>query len=339
MKSIFKVLACIALLAVLVPTVSNAQTEDTRTVMKSFVDSIQQNNDKITINTVDQKRNIAEGNEEGYSPVNVFGRSIAGIQATATDIWDRADATPTQQIWTTWTDAELFNIASTSAGDTSAGTGTRTIKVTGLTDWDSGAVTELVSMNGTSNVSTDQSYVMIHEMEVETVGTSSASPNIGTITATGATSLKVGAEINIGEGKTNMAILGVPSSQKLYINEWFGGIDKATGTWIDYTIIANTTPDTGTETAGFITKAKAGVQIAGMSTASWPFNPSKVIAGPAIVKIQGISSTADTEGNAGLNGYLADNNNNSPNNLLAGGVNAGKKLQDTHGRFLLHDSN
>ena len=39
----------------------------------------------------------------------------------------------------------------------------------------------------------------------------------------------------------------------------------------------------------------------------------------------------------GYDFILVDNNNNDPDNLLAGGVNDGKKLTDTHGRFLLHD--
>lgn len=98
------------------------------------------------------------------------------------------------------------SVKSTSANDSSAGTGARTVKITYYDQTGAGPFTETVTMNGTTAVNlvnTDHCY--IEKMEVLTVG--STGSNAGTITlhtGTGATGTTVG---SIGFA-TNVAAVG-----------------------------------------------------------------------------------------------------------------------------------
>jgi hypothetical protein len=257
---------------------------------------------------------IARGNIPGQSSVNKYGRAVSGVQVTATDIWDRADAATTQQIWVAPTQARLHNITSTDANDDGdpVGTGARTVKIFGLTGWDTDEVSETVTMNGTSNVATANAYVIIHRMRVVTFGTSAIAvgPNLGVITATAQTDGTVTAEINANEGQTQMAIYGVPSTQIAYMTQYYFSMVDAGGTpatvnAVDCSLLVNPTPDD--ELTSFIIKHTQGISNSGSSYLLHPFLPYLPIAGPAIIKLQGIADLADTDTSAGFDLILVDN--------------------------------
>ncbi|MBT7349701.1 hypothetical protein HN803_02805 [candidate division WWE3 bacterium] len=251
---------------------------------------------------------IARGKVSGYTCVNKFGRAPSGVQTTVTDIWDRADATPTQQIWVAPTQARVHAIVSSSTSDDGdpAGVGARTIQVYGLTDWDTDEVSEVITLNGTGSVNTVNSYVIIHRMKVLTKGATNV--NVGVITATAATDSSVTATILAGQGQTQMAIYGVPSTQKLFMYDWYGSINKASGAAgeINLSLLVNPEPDV--EEINFVVKNTRGIQSTGNSSPEWAFKPPFTVAGPAIVKIQGIASAADIEGSAGFDAIMIANN-------------------------------
>lgn len=247
---------------------------------------------------------VARGAVSGYSAVHKFGEAPKGVQTTATDIWDRADAAPTQQIWLAPTQARTHTIASTSANDTSGDIGARTVMIFGLKDWDTAEVNEAVTMNAASPPVTSNSYVIIYRMRVITSGATSV--NIGTITATATTDGTVTATIRPNEGTTHMAIYGWPSTQILYLIDWSGSINKSSGAvgTINFRLMYNPEPDT--QLNHFSVRREKGVQSTGTSDTVWPLNYLE-LAGPGIIKIQGIASAADIAGSGGFDGILVDN--------------------------------
>ena len=243
---------------------------------------------------------LALGQIPGRTRVNKFGEAPSGIQTTATDIWSRADATPTQQIWLAPTAARVHAIVSSSTDDDGApvGTGARTIRIYGLKTWDTAESYEDITLNGTTGVNTVNSYVIIHRMKVLTMGASG--PNVGTISATAATDNTVTAVILPGDGQTEMAIYGVPSTQIALLHRWSANIDKASGlvATIDYQLRVNENPNV--QTTGFLRKDDLSVQSNGSSEAERIFSIPMRFDGPCIIKIQGIASTADSDGEAGF---------------------------------------
>lgn len=250
---------------------------------------------------------VARGNIAGMAAINKFGHAPSGIQTTITDVWDLADATPTQQIWVAPTQARTHQIVSSDAGDDGdpAGVGARTIKIWGLTGWGTAEVNETITMNGTTNVATANAYVIIHRMKVLTKGATDI--NVGTITATADTDGTVTAVILPGDGQTHMAIFGVPSIQTAYMSNFYATINKASGAVasIQYNIAMNPEPDA--ELLNFITSYPMDVQSTGGSHFNHRFGTPEVFPGPAIIKIQGMASAADIDGTAGFDLILIDN--------------------------------
>lgn len=256
---------------------------------------------------------VAKGNIPGHSPVNKFGRAADGVQVTATDIWDRADATPTQQIWVAPTAARIHAIVSSSDldGKTAApsSTGARTIQVFGLKTWALTETSEIVTLDGTTPVNTAQSYVIIHRMKVLTHGTTG--PNSGIITATAASDGTVTAEINANNGQTEMSIYGIPSTQVGYmtsfdVNSHNTG-NPSTVIEVDFDLLINEHPDVDETAAAFLIKANVGLIASGSTVFNKVYDPPLRIDGPAIIKFQAIATTADTEAVAEYDLVLVDN--------------------------------
>ena len=262
---------------------------------------------------------VAKGNVAGHFAVNKYGRATDGVQVTATDIWDRADAAATQQIWVAPTAARVHEILSTSDADSDSGgtvaqgQGARTIRIFGLKTWDLAETSEDIIMDGTAtggnSVDTANSYVIIHRMKVLTHGT--AGPNVGIITATAQSDNSVTAQIGVGNGQTEMSIYGIPSTQKAYMTSFDVNAhntgNPSTAIETDFDLLINEHPDVDETAAAFLVKANVGLIATGSTVFNKAYDPPFKIDGPAIIKFQGIATTADTEAVAEYDLILVDN--------------------------------
>jgi hypothetical protein len=250
---------------------------------------------------------IAKGNVPGHYAVNKFGSS-SFIKQTPTDVWD-IDSTP----WLAPTAARVHTIASTSAKDTDGGEGARTVRVYGLTDWGSAETFEDVTLN-TGTPPTTAAYVIIHRMIVLTCGTQTGPvtyfPNVGTISATAATDGTVTALIAPIKGQTQMAIFGVPSTQKFYMYNYAASIahtSAAPAVSDSAGVIVLQSTDIVNNPKTFTFKHTGTIQDDGLTTIDSPFPVPKLFEGPCIIKIAMVASITDAFCDASFDGVLVDN--------------------------------
>jgi hypothetical protein len=244
---------------------------------------------------------VQRGKVGDATGINKIGEARDCDNGVDTDIWDGADGTTSSDVWAAPTTARRHDIKSTSVNDTSAGSGARTVRVWGLTDWASVETNEDVVLNGTSNVATANPYVIIHQMRCLTFG--SGRTNAGIITATAQTDLTVTAAIQTGLGQTLMAIYGVPSGKKALVTASYGTVLRAVASpSVEITMFVQ--HDADQLNAGFVVKER------GHMTADKPWSRDYRLPqswdGPLIVKMQVKSNQNNTSCTAGFDLLLAD---------------------------------
>jgi hypothetical protein len=156
---------------------------------------------------------IAEGIISGHDGLNKFGAN-ANVGTTEELIWTASNGRAYL------TAAETLQVSSADADDTSAGTGARTILLTGQT---TGYVeiTETVTMNGATPVETTNSFLRIYRVQVITAGSSGA--NEGLISVKDNANTNQLAEVVAGRGQSEMAFWTVPAGKTAFIAEVFVG--------------------------------------------------------------------------------------------------------------------
>ena len=155
---------------------------------------------------------VAKGDFTGYSNVSKFGYNPAVPSIAYESIWEGSNAYPWQTV------EDQLEVLSSSANDTSAGTGARTVELQGLdSSWN--LLTETVIMNGTTAVTTTASFLRIFRARVVTAGTSLR--NEGDITIRDQDTSTTRALITNGPtssfGQTLMAVYTIPAGKTGYV--------------------------------------------------------------------------------------------------------------------------
>jgi hypothetical protein len=129
--------------------------------------------------------------------------------------------------------ASVMTVSSSDANDTSAGTGARTVEVSGL-DADYNEINEVVTLNGQTPVNTTKSYLRINRGVVRSAG--SGGENAGIIYAgTGTVTTGVPANIYLtidgqGDNQTLMCLWTVPANYTAFLVKMSLSTGTATNT-------------------------------------------------------------------------------------------------------------
>ena len=172
---------------------------------------------------------VARGQITGHSVILVSG-TLPTLGSTQATVWNPGG------IYVYPATAQVMVVASTSANDTSAGTGARTVVVQGL-DANSNQIEETVTLNGQTGVSTTNSFLRVTHMYLATTGTGLAAAgtiSVGTGTVTAGVPAVVYLNYLARSGATS-AIWTVPAGYTAYITAIQSSSGNATaGQWTNF---------------------------------------------------------------------------------------------------------
>lgn len=166
--------------------------------------------------------NVSRGLEPGASRLQKNGYN-PGIAQTLVTVWNEA---------TTMTfpaAATVMTLSSSSANDTAAGTGARTVTINGLNS-SYVTTTEVVTLNGTTGVSTTNSFLRINSLSVATAGSGGSNAGIiyiGTGVITAGKPATIYGSIAAGVNLSRQAFHTIPSGSTGYLLSLLASTDTA----------------------------------------------------------------------------------------------------------------
>jgi len=227
---------------------------------------------------------------DNFSQINKFGRNTDIDTAAAEDIWSQGGT------WAAPTTARTHNLVSSSLNDAAAGSGARTVEVYGL-DANGVFQNETVTLNGTTDVATADTYTMIHRLIVRTAGATGS--NEGTVTATAATDATVTAAIAIGVNQSQMAIFQIPANYNAYLMQYYGAMNRSSPTGAsDMDLIIKPPGEV------FQQKHHIGMLSAGTSHFSHYFVPPLSVDALSIIKLRADASANNIDVSGGFDVVL-----------------------------------
>lgn len=176
--------------------------------------AIQQDADAIVVRAVDYEFDIAAGRATGVEIVNKFGRNAdVDTASVPEDVWESGGAYtgfPTGS-------AETVSVVSTSVNDASAGSGARTIRIIGL-DANYAVQSETITLNGTTPVTSVNTYIRVHTASIQSSGSSNQAFNAGIISVYHTTTTaNIFLAMAVGTNQTNSSGYTVPAGKTAYM--------------------------------------------------------------------------------------------------------------------------
>jgi hypothetical protein len=167
---------------------------------------------------------VSRSQIQGHRNVTVFGFN-ADVDQTQVSVW------PLPSLITFPASALQMKVSSTSANDTSAGTGARTVVVQGL-DADYNEVTETVTLNGQTAVTMTTAMLRINYAYVATAGSGNSAAGdiyIGTGTVTTGVPATVYDIIKFDYNNTTTGSYTVPAGYTAYMSQGLFSAGQASG--------------------------------------------------------------------------------------------------------------
>jgi len=241
---------------------------------------------------------VSRGTIEGMSGVNKFGANTALTTTTdPEDLWDAGS------LYVVPTTARTHDITSTSDLDVAAGTGARTIRITGLDSaW--AVQTEDLTLTGSAAASTLSTYTRVYRAQILTAGSTETNQGVISITAQGDST--VSAQILASTGQTLMAHFSVPTGVTAYMTRAYMTLDRSGGgsgamkcCILERTGLATATP-------AVRVRHRVSFEEVGTSARSWHYDPNKAFVGPCDVwwRIETITGTGTSAAYGGFDMIL-----------------------------------
>ena len=167
---------------------------------------------------------VARGQIQGHRNVTVFGFN-PDVDTTQVSVW------PLPSLITFPASAIQMTVSSTSANDTSAGTGARTVVVQGL-DANYNEVTETVTLNGQTAVTMTASLLRVNYAYVATAGSGNSAAGdiyIGTGTVTAGVPATVYDIIKFDYNNTTTGSYTIPAGYTGYVSQGLFSSGQAGG--------------------------------------------------------------------------------------------------------------
>lgn len=181
--------------------------------------SVQQDGDAITTRPSHFQYEAAMGRREGVTTWNKFGFN-ADIDTGTETIWSVGG------VFTPLASASTLTVVSTDAADDSAGTGAQSIIIYGV-DANREAITEVVTMDGTSSVVTTNTFFGVNRAAIYLAGTGQV--NAGDINITATTGGATQTQIPAGLGTTQHGFFFVQAGHTALMDWLLININKISG--------------------------------------------------------------------------------------------------------------